>query len=41
MGVRATEMLLDLLSDKAMTPPHEVQLRGELLIRESTVKRDS
>jgi DNA-binding LacI/PurR family transcriptional regulator len=41
MGVRATEMLLDLLADKVTVPPHEVQLSGELLIRESTVKRDS
>lgn len=39
MGVRATEMLLDLLANSGAAPPHEVQLQGELLIRASTMRR--
>ncbi|MCB0113397.1 MAG: LacI family DNA-binding transcriptional regulator [Caldilineaceae bacterium] len=38
MGIRATEILLDLLANNATAPPHEVQLRGELLIRKSTMR---
>ncbi len=43
MGVYATELLIELLSDRGSSrrTPHEVRMTGELLIRRSTLRSNS